>query len=154
MQQIQNCELLGLSIDSNPSHIAWVLDIMRFSGVVVPFPIVADHSGEVARLYGMLPSPQAYSTVRMVYFIDPEQKVRAVLNYPYTNGRCVEEILRLLVAMQATDREKLFTPACWVPGEAMIMPPPEDAEEAMRRQQCGQACGCDTFYLCYKNPQV
>lgn len=151
--QALGCELLGLSIDSNPSHIAWELDILRFSGVAVPFPIVADRSGDIARLYGMLPNAQSYATVRMVYFIDTDQTVRAVMNYPYTNGRCVTEIIRLLEALQATDREGLFTPACWQPGQAMIVPPPETMEEALKRQQCGQQCGCETFYLCMRQPQ-
>lgn len=150
--QALNCDLLGLSIDSNPSHIAWILNIVDFSGITVPFPIVADRSGDVARLYGMLPSPQSYATVRMVFFIDPDQKIRAVLDYPYTNGRCIEEILRLLEAMQATDREELYTPACWQPGDPMIVPPPDNVDEALRRQQCGAACNCETFYLCYEQP--
>lgn len=150
--QALNCGLLGLSIDSNPSHIAWILDIMRFSGVEVPFPVVADRSGAIARLYGMLPDPQNYATARMVFFIDPEQTVRAVLSYPHTNGRCIDEILRLLEAMQTTDREKLYTPACWFPGDRMIMPPPGSLQEAVRRQQCGAECNCEAFYLCYDRP--
>lgn len=150
--QALGCDLLGLSIDSNPSHIAWVMDILNFSGVLVPFPIVADRSGDVARLYGMLPGPQSYATVRMVFFIDPVQRVRAVLDYPYTNGRCAEEILRLLEAMQATDREAMYTPACWRPGEPMVVPPPENVEDAIKNQQCGEKCNCKTFYLCYDRP--
>jgi peroxiredoxin (alkyl hydroperoxide reductase subunit C) len=86
----KNAELLGLSIDSNPSHLAWVYTIYLTTGIQIPFPVVADRTGDVARLYGMI-SPEASNqeTVRNVFIIDPDQVIRAILIYPLTNGRYI-----------------------------------------------------------------
>ena len=97
--EARGAQLLGLSIDSNPSHLAWVYAIYVATGVQVPFPIIADRTGEIARLYGMMaPDVSRQETVRNVFFIDPEQTIRAILVYPLTNGRSIPEILRLLSA--------------------------------------------------------
>lgn len=112
--EARGAQLLGLSIDSNPSHLAWVYAIYVATGVQVPFPIIADRTGEIARLYGMMaPDVSRQETVRNVFFIDPEQTIRAILVYPLTNGRSIPEILRLLTALQTTDREHVVTPANW-----------------------------------------
>lgn len=93
--EARGAQLLGLSIDSNPSHLAWVYAIYVATGVQVPFPIIADRTGEIARLYGMMaPDVSRQETVRNVFFIDPEQTIRAILVYPLTNGRSIPEILR------------------------------------------------------------
>ena len=103
-----NAQLLGLSIDSNPSHLAWVNDIRLLTGLTIPFPVIADRSGRVASLYGMVaPDVSTQETVRNVFFIDPDQKIRAILVYPLTNGRNINEILRLLAALQTTDKYKV-----------------------------------------------
>ena len=83
-----NAQLLGLSIDSNPSHLAWVNNIFENTGIEVPFPVIADRVGDIARLYGMVaPNVSNQETVRNVYIIDPNQVIRAILIYPLTNGR-------------------------------------------------------------------
>lgn len=108
------CELLGLSIDSNPSHLAWVYDIYKTTGVTIPFPIVADGNASISMKYGMIaPNSSSTKTVRCVFIIDPEGKIRAILTYPLTNGRNISEILRLVEALQTSDMQKVATPAGW-----------------------------------------
>ena len=149
-----NTKLLGLSIDSNPSHLAWVNEIFLITGVQIQFPIVADRSGDVARLYGMIANDvSSTETVRNVYFIDPNQKIRAILIYPLTNGRCIKEILRLLTALQTTDKYGVVTPACWQPGDPVMVPPPKTYEELVARDSNPTAQGleCKDWFWCYKN---
>ncbi len=112
-----NCALLGLSVDSLYAHIAWVRAIRDGFGVSVPFPIVEDPSMEVARAYGMLDeSAQDSSAVRATYFIDPDGIIRAMSWYPMSVGRSVEEMLRLLTALQYSASAHCMTPEGWQPG--------------------------------------
>lgn len=107
----KNTQLLGLSIDSNPSHLAWVYAIYLTTGVQIPFPVVADRMGDIARMYGMIaPDASKQETVRNVFIIDPDQKIRAILVYPLTNGRSIPEILRLVTALQTSDQYHVVTP--------------------------------------------
>ena len=134
--EVLNAQLLGLSIDSNPSHLAWVNNIYQNTGVEIPFPVIADRVGEIARMYGMIaPDVSTQETVRNVVFIDPQMIIRAILIYPLTNGRNTYEILRLLEALQTTDREKVVTPANWLPGKPVLVPPPKTYEQLQQRQQ-------------------
>lgn len=135
-----NCQLIGLSIDSVYSHIAWLRTIkekVEHNGkknVEVPFPLIADLKMEVARKYGMVqPAASDTKAVRAVFFIDPKGTVRALLYYPLSNGRNFGEIKRLLIAMQTTDTHKVATPADWQPGDDVIVPPPGTAEQAEAR---------------------
>lgn len=149
-----NTQLLGLSIDSNPSHLAWVNAIYQNTGIQVPFPIIADRMGEVAKKYGMIaPEVSGTETVRNVFIIDPDQKIRAILIYPLTNGRYIPEILRLLRALQTTDAYKVATPANWEPGGRVVVSPPQTYDEMMERQNnpAKQNLTCDDWWLCYKN---
>lgn len=149
----KNTRLLGLSIDSNPSHLAWVYAIYLTTGIQVPFPVIADRTGEVARLYGMIaPDVSNQETVRNVFIIDPEQKIRAILTYPLTNGRSIPEILRLLTALQTTDEFHVVTPANWQPGQPVLVPPPQTYQELLERQNDPQAQGlsCRDWFLCAK----
>ncbi|MDR0965803.1 MAG: peroxiredoxin [Myxococcales bacterium] len=144
-----NTELIGLSIDSNQSHIAWIRAIQEkaeFKGmknVVVNFPIINDIKMEVSKKYGMIhPNASNTSAVRATFFIDPESKVRAIIYYPLTNGRNFQEIKRILMAMQTTDKYGVSTPADWEPGDEVIVPAPKTADEAFQRAQGqGQAQG-------------
>jgi len=130
----RNAQLLGLSIDSNPSHLAWVYSIYLNTGIEIPFPVIADRTAEIAKLYGMIaPDASTQETVRNVYFIDPEQTIRAILIYPLTNGRSIPEILRLLEALQTTDRDKVVTPANWKPGQPALVPPPKTYDQLLER---------------------
>jgi peroxiredoxin 2/4 len=133
-----NCELLGLSIDSTYSHIAWVRNIKEKFGVEIPFPVIEDLSMQVAHDYGMIqPGASDTSAVRATFFIDPEGKVRAMVYYPMTNGRSVEEFLRLLEALQTSDAHGVATPEGWQPGEKVIVPPPSTAKDAEARAKAG-----------------
>lgn len=153
----RNVQLMGLSIDSNPSHLAWAYSIYRSTGIQIPFPVIADKDGSVARLYGMIaPEVNATQTVRNVFIIDDKQIIRAILVYPSTNGRNIPEILRLVDALQFSDKEKVVTPANWFPGQPALLPPPMMYKEMMERLQNPQDSGlyCMDWYWCYKQVQA
>ena len=147
--------LLGLSVDSNSSHLAWVYDIYCKTGVRVPFPIIADRNGEISRKYGMISNEVSNTeTVRNVYIIDPQGIIRLILVYPMNIGRCIPEILRALQALQVADSNNGATPANWIPCEPMIMLPPKTFEELMQRnEQIQRERNGMSWYLSFKNPQ-
>ena len=142
-------ELLGLSIDSTYSHIAWVRNIQEKFDVRIPFPIIADLNKEVATLYGMvMPGESKTETSRCVFVIDPKGILRAMIYYPLTTGRNMDEILRLIDALQTTDKHGVATPANWKPGENVIVPPPKTTEDAEERMKAGYEC--KDWYFCKK----
>jgi len=129
-------ELLGLSIDSTYSHIAWVRNIEQHFKVTIPFPVIADLNKEVATLYGMImPGESKTEASRCLFVIDPNQVVRAMIYYPLTTGRNMDEILRLIDALQTTDKHGVATPANWRPGDQVIVPPPRTVEAAAERTE-------------------
>ncbi len=133
-----DCELLGLSIDSNFAHIAWVRNIEEKFGVTVNFPVIEDLSMTVAGAYGMIqPGASDTSAVRATFVIDPEGVLRAMVYYPMTNGRSVDEIYRLVVALRTSDAHQVATPENWKPGELAIVPPPKTVDEARSRKDEG-----------------
>ena len=133
-----NTELLGLSIDSKYAHIAWVRSIKENFGVEVKFPIIEDLSMKVANAYGMImPGADDTSAVRATFIIDPEGVLRAMVYYPMNAGRSVDEIHRLLVALQTADQHKCAMPENWKPGDEVIVPPPATAEAAVQREAEG-----------------
>lgn len=118
-----DCALVGLSVDSLPSHLAWVEAIRAQFGVTIPFPIIEDPSMVIARAYGMLDAAAESSvTVRAVYVIDPHGVVQAFTCYPPTVGRSVQELLRLVAALQTAAQEAVLLPEGWCPGEPTITP--------------------------------
>jgi peroxiredoxin (alkyl hydroperoxide reductase subunit C) len=122
--QALGCDLLGLSVDSLFAHIAWVANIKERFGVAVPFPIVEDPSMAIARAYGMLhPGAHTSATVRASFVIDPDGAIRAITWYPMNVGRSVEELLRLVAALQTSDARAVFTPEGWRPGDRALVPP-------------------------------
>ena len=142
-----NTQLIGLSIDSVYSHIAWVRDIKKNFDVEVKFPIIADLSMEVANKYGMIhQGASSTETVRAVFIIDPEQRLRAMLYYPLTAGRTIDEIKRLVAALQVNTDRKLATPESWQPGQACIVPPPATVEEAEKRVNAGEYDVTDWYF--------
>lgn len=152
--EMLNAKLIGLSIDSNPSHLAWVNQIYMLTGIQIPFPIIADRMADVANLYGMIaPEANNQETVRNVFFIDPDQIIRAILIYPLTNGRNVFEILRLLTALQTTDQCKVVTPANWQPDKPAMVPPPGTYEQLLERMKAPEKLGldCMDWFWCYKD---
>ena len=133
-----NCELLGLSIDSVHSHIAWMRSIEEKFGVEITFPIIDDLSMNVAKAFGMIhPGASDTSAVRATFIIDPEGIIRAMVYYPMSNGRSVDEFVRLLTALQTSDANKIATPENWQPGEPVIVLPPATAEAARARKDEG-----------------
>lgn len=101
----RNACLIGLSVDSTPSHLAWIYDIYLRTGIRIPFPIIADRNGNIARKYGMISSNISNTqTVRNIYIIDPEGIIRLILIYPMNIGRCIPEILRALEALQVSNK--------------------------------------------------
>lgn len=129
-----NTELLGLSVDSNSSHLAWVYDIYCRTGVKISFPIIADRNGEIARRYGMISSDISNTeTVRNVYIIDDKGIIRTILIYPMNVGRFIPEIIRVVQALQMADCSKGSTAANWIPNQPVIISPPKTYEELIER---------------------
>ncbi|WP_182899093.1 peroxiredoxin [Microbispora sp. H10830] len=126
--------LLGNSVDSVHSHLAWTRAIEDRLGVRIPFPIIADLDTRVSRAYGMLhPKASATAAVRAVFVIDPESVVRAILYYPMNAGRMVPEILRLVDALQTADRDGVSCPANWRPGDDVLLGAPKTQAEVEAR---------------------
>ncbi|MBE3558195.1 MAG: peroxiredoxin [Ktedonobacteraceae bacterium] len=149
--QRRGVELLGLSIDSLYSHIAWLRNIKEKTGVTIPFPVIADLNKEVATLYGMImPGESKTETSRCVFIIDPESKVRAMIYYPLSLGRNMQEILRVIDGLQTGDANHVATPANWKPGEKVIMPTPTTVEMAEERLASKDGLECVDWYLCKK----
>lgn len=131
-------KLIGLSIDSIYSHIAWVKNIEQNFDTQIPFPIIADLDMKVAQKYGMIhPGAASTATVRCVFVIDPNQNVRAMVYYPLSNGRSIDEIKRLVTALQTTDKHGRATPENWCPGDKVIVPPPQTIKDTNERYQAG-----------------
>jgi peroxiredoxin 2/4 len=130
----RNVKLLGLSIDSVYSHLAWVRSIEQLFDVKINFPVVADLDAKVAQLYGMIhPGASETVTVRTVYFIDPTQTIRALIYYPLNVGRNMDEILRTLDALQTATKYGVACPANWKPGDKVIVPAPVTYEAMQKR---------------------
>jgi len=130
-----NTKLMGLSIDSIHSHIAWVNNVKKNTGVLFDFPIIADIDMKVSKLYGMLqPGESETAAVRAVFFIDPEQKIRLVMYYPLNVGRNMDEIKRSLEALQTSDEHKVAMPLNWKKGDKVIVPPPKTVDEMNERE--------------------
>jgi peroxiredoxin (alkyl hydroperoxide reductase subunit C) len=121
-------------------------------GVEVTFPVISDLTMEVSRKYGMLqPAASNTQAVRAVFIIDPQGKVRALLYYPLSNGRNMQEIKRLLIALQTTDKHQVATPANWTPGEEVIVPPPGSCGAAKARMEAkDETVRCVDWFLCFK----
>lgn len=153
-KQSNTC-LLGLSVDSNASHLAWIYDIYCKTGIKVPFPIIADRNGTIARKYGMISNDVSNTeTVRNVFIIDDKGVVRLILVYPMNIGRCIPEILRAVEALQIADCNKAATPANWCPGEPVIVTSPQTfagLEERVQNIQKNQ--NGFSWYLSFKEPQ-
>ena len=133
-----NTQIIGLSIDSVFSHLAWVKSIKENFDVTIPFPIIDDLDMKVAKAYGMVhPGAADTSAVRAVFVIDPEGILRAMIYYPLSNGRSIDEIVRLVTALQTSDKHDVATPENWKPGEKVIVPPPKTQEDADKRKDMG-----------------
>ena len=146
-----NCALLGLSIDQVFSHIKWVEWIEGKIGVKIPFPIIADGSGAVAEAFGMVHPGKASNTVRAVFFIDPNGTMRPMLYYPQEIGRNMDEVLRIVKALQVSDEHKVALPAGWpnneLIGDEVIVPPANNVKDAKERPK---QFTCYDWWFCHK----
>lgn len=132
--QALNIQPIGVSIDSVFSHIAWMRSLEETGGHKVAFPVLADLDMKVAQSYGMIhPGASDTAPVRAVFFIDPKQIIRAVLYYPQSTGRSVDELLRVFQALQTTDSQGVSTPADWQKGGTVVLPPPQTQADAEKR---------------------
>ncbi|SOE23483.1 1-Cys peroxiredoxin [Spirosomataceae bacterium TFI 002] len=149
-----NTELLGLSIDSVHSHLAWVMNVKEKTGVYFDFPIIADIDMKVSKLYGMLqPNESQTAAVRAVFFIDPSKKIRLIMYYPLNVGRNMDEILRVLDALQISDKHKVAMPLDWKRGDKVIVPPPKTLGDIEGRVD-DASCERVDFYLAKKHIEL
>jgi len=151
------CKLVGLSVDGLYSHIAWLRTIkekIEYKGmknVEVNFPLIEDITMEVAHKYGMLqPGESSTKAVRAVFFIDPKGIIRAVIYYPLSMGRNFEELYRALIAMKTADAFSVATPADWVPGDDVIVPPAGSCGVAKDRMEGKEEMKCYDWFFCTK----
>lgn len=146
----RNVQLIGVSVDSIYSHIAWTRDIERLLGAKITFPVIADLDMKVSQLFGMIhPGASATATVRCVFFIDPAQNVRAMVYYPLTTGRNIDEIVRVIDALQLNTEKGVATPANWKPGDKVIVPAPLTAAAAEKRM--GEGLDTKDWWLSFKS---
>lgn len=151
-EKLNTC-LIGLSVDSNASHLAWLYDIYVKTGVNVPFPIIADQNGNIARKYGMISNDVSTTVaVRNVFIIDDKGIVRAIFVYPMNVGRCIPEILRTVEALQTADKYNVSTPANWVSGNPVIQSSPKTFSELQQRiEEIEKDRNGMSWYLSFKN---
>tara|TARA_A100001388_G_scaffold255822_1_gene220531 strand:- start:1459 stop:2103 length:645 start_codon:yes stop_codon:yes gene_type:complete len=135
----RNCKIIGLSVDGLDDHENWKKDIEETQGAKVNYPMISDENLEIAKLYNMLPSEEVNdgkrtamtnATVRSIFLIDPEKKIRMMLTYPMTTGRNFDEIIRVIDSIQLTSKKKVATPANWKKNEEVIIVPAVSDEEA------------------------
>ncbi len=150
-----NTELLGLSVDSNSSHLAWVYDIYCRTGIKISFPIIADRNALIARRYGMISNEMSTTeTVRNVYIIDDKQIVRTILIYPMNVGRFIPEILRTVRALQMAECMGGATAANWMPNQPVIVPSPQTYEELEKRvEYINKNKNGINWYLSFEQPR-
>jgi len=130
----RSVKLIGLSVDSIHSHLAWRENLRQLMDITIEYPIIADLSTDVSRKYGMIhPGEASTATIRAVFVIDPQRLVRAMVYYPLNVGRNVDEIVRLIDALQLSDREGCACPVNWKSGEKVIVPPPKTEQEVADR---------------------
>lgn len=157
-----NTRLLGLSVDSVNSHMAWLKEIkdkIKYNGlenIEVSYPVIDDKKMEIAKLYQMIhPATSNSKSIRAVYIIDPQSIIRAILFYPSTNGRNLHEIKRLLIALQTTEMFDVSTPANWEPGDDAIIPVPESWDEAIARvEKKPKDAKCYDWFLCFRQLSI
>ena len=147
-----NTKLIGLSVDSIHSHLAWIQNLKQIMGVEITYPMIADIDMRVASAYGMIhPGASATATVRAVFVIDPKHVIRAIVYYPMNAGRNVDELLRIVKALQTADQHACATPVNWKPGDKVVVPPPKMMNEVQERLgHQGKDYDVKDFYLCLR----
>jgi peroxiredoxin (alkyl hydroperoxide reductase subunit C) len=149
--EIRNVQPVAVSIDSVYSHIAWIRNIEQNFGVSVKFPLIADLDQKVAQAYGMVHEAVTdTATVRALFFIDPKGIIRALLYYPLSLGRNIDEIIRVFDALQTADANACATPANWKPGDSVIVPAPVTQQDAAVRAKGGNGMEVTDWYFTKK----
>jgi peroxiredoxin 2/4 len=144
----RNVQLIGVSVDSVYSHIAWIRNIEETGQVKVKFPVVADLDQKVAQAFGMVHEAVSdTAAVRAVFFIDPKGTIRALLYYPLSLGRNIDEIIRVVDALQTADANACSTPANWKPGEPVVVPAPLTQQDAEKRVSAADGLEVQQWYL-------
>ena len=143
----RNCKIMGLSVDPVTDHGKWAVDIEKAQGHKVGYPMIGDSDLGVAKLYGMLPAdagdtsvgrtPATNATVRTVFVIGPDKKIKLMLIYPMTTGRNFDEVLRVLDSIQLTSKHPVSTPVNWLPGNDVILAGSVSNEEAAQKFPAG-----------------
>ena len=141
-----NCMLLGLSVDSLFAHLAWMRAIRDAFGVSITIPVIEDPGMVVGRAFGMIDEwSQDSATIRSTYFIDPEGVIRAITTYPHNVGRSVDEMLRMVAALQRADGDDVLTPEGWHPGDDVLLPP------AVQLENISDNAGIDADWFCIRS---
>jgi peroxiredoxin (alkyl hydroperoxide reductase subunit C) len=150
-----DCELIGLSVDQVFSHIKWVEWIKDNLEVEIKFPIIADDTGRVAKMLGLIHPNKGTNTVRAVFAVDPQGIIRAMLYYPQELGRNMDEILRMVRGLQTNDEHGVAIPANWpnneLIGDEVIIPPASDEQTAKERSKQYE---CFDWWFCHKKQEV
>jgi alkyl hydroperoxide reductase subunit AhpC len=143
----RNCKIIGLSVDPVADHGRWKADIEKTMGHTVAYPMIGDADLSVAKLYGMLPAEAGdtcagrtaatNATVRSVFMMGPDKKIKLILIYPMTTGRNFDEVLRVLDSMQLTAKHQVATPVNWKPGDDVIIVPAVSNEDAAKKYPAG-----------------
>ena len=143
----RNVKIIGLSVDPSTNHEQWMRDIEETQGTAVNYPLIADHDFEISKAYGMLPAdvsgdptartPAENATLRNVFVVGPDKKVKLILIYPMTTGRNFDEVLRVIDSLQLTATQQLATPAQWRPGDDAIIAGSVSDEQAKERYPDG-----------------
>lgn len=150
----RNVQIIVLTIDNNFANIEWKNNIVNAYGIVVPFPLLEDRNADIAKKYGIVNPDRNYEeSVRDLFIISPQGKIRAILTYPASCGRNTYEILRIIDSLQLTDTYNVYTPSNWVPGNPVMIPTTHNFNEAMRRLYEGESVGiyCTDWYSCYRD---
>lgn len=153
-----NCELIGLSVDGYNDHLAWTksMESIEYKGhknIQILFPIISDIYMNISEMFGMIhPNATTTHTIRAVYIIDPDDVVNAILYYPDNVGRNIEEIKRLLIALQTSQKYDVATPADWEPGDDVLLPVPDTKEKLGKREKDAESgkITCLDWYFCFK----
>jgi peroxiredoxin (alkyl hydroperoxide reductase subunit C) len=146
----RNAQILVVTIDNNFSNIEWKMNIFNTYGIIVPFPILEDRDAQIANMYGMVNPDRIYEeSVRDIFIINPQGRIKAILTYPVSCGRNTFEILRIIDSLQLTDAYNVYTPANWMPGDPVVVPTTQNFNEALLRQQGQSGFNCPNWYTCY-----
>jgi len=149
----RNVQILVVTIDNNFSNIEFLKNMYEL-GIVVPFPVLEDRNAEIANMYGMVNPDRIYEeSVRDLFIISPEGKIKVILTYPVSCGRNTYEILRIIDSLQLTEAFNVYTPTNWMPGDPVMLPTTHNFKEAILRLEEGSDMGlnCRTWYGCFKD---